>query len=77
MKNKEKKAQNEKILEAFKKVLLANKADLSNKIEKSIKKSIKKIVKKTFKKNSKVTKQKTETPTVNPPKIKSSKKLPK
>ena len=36
MKNKEKKAQNEKILIAFKKVLLANKADLTDKIEKAV-----------------------------------------
>jgi len=52
MKNKEKKAQKKKILIAFKKVLLANKADLTDKIEKAVKKSIKKIVKKAFKKNS-------------------------
>ena len=105
MKNKEKKAQNEKILAAFKKILVVNKTDLSYKVEKAIKQSIKKIVKMAFRRKSKVlkkikvtkgnkvskqqiepqvvnlskikevTKQKTETPTVIPPKRRTSKKL--
>ena len=70
MKNKEKKAQNEKILKAFKKVLLDNKADLTDKIEKAVKKSIKKIVKKAFKKNSKIKNKRPKASVSNPVKIK-------
>ena len=57
MKNKEKKAQNEKILAAFKKILVVNKTDLSYKVEKAIKQSIKKIVKMAFRRKSKVLKK--------------------
>jgi hypothetical protein len=74
MKNK-KKAQNEKILIGFKKVLLDNKANLTDKIEKAVKKSIKKIVKNAFKKNSKIKNEKPEAPVPNPVKRKKVAKI--
>lgn len=43
MKKKDQKALKKKILVAFKKVLLVNKADLTDKIEKALKKFIKKL----------------------------------
>lgn len=68
MKKKDQKALKEKILVAFKKVLLVNKADLTDKIEKAVKKSIKKIVKKANKKKEKVSIQKTKKSVSNSPK---------
>lgn len=77
MKKKDQKSLKKKILDEFKKVLLVNKADLTNKIEKAVKKSIKKIVEKANKKKEKVTIQKTKKSVSNSPKIKTGKKLPK
>ncbi len=77
MKKKDQKALKEKILVAFKKVLLVNKADLTDKIEKTVKKSIKKIVKKANKKKEKVSIQKIKKSVSNSHKIKNAKKLPK
>ncbi|MDO9184791.1 MAG: hypothetical protein Q7W13_02190 [Bacteroidia bacterium] len=77
MKKKDQKALKEKILVAFKKVLLVNKADLTDKIEKAVKKSIKKIVKKANEKKEKFSIQKTKKSASNSPKIKTGKQLPK
>ena len=77
MKKKDKKALEKKILVAFKKVLLVNKAGLTDKIEKAVKKSIKKIVKKANKKSQKVSIHKTKKSVSNSPKFKTGKQLPK
>ncbi len=76
MKKSEQKAMKKKLLVSFKKLLQDNKADLTNKIEKTLKKSIKKIVKSTNKKK-KVVSEKIKKPVLNPDKIKTDKKLHK
>lgn len=58
MKKNERKALEEKLLSAIKKVIKANKADLTNKTEKAIKKALKQIAKKTNKEKDAVPKHK-------------------
>lgn len=70
------KALNEKIFVAFKKVLLVNKTELTDKNEKAVKKSIKKIVKKSNEKKAMVLEQQAKIVVSNSPKIKASKQLP-
>jgi ElaB/YqjD/DUF883 family membrane-anchored ribosome-binding protein len=57
MEGEEIKTLKEKLLEAVNKVLIDNKANLTNKIEKVVKKSIKRIVKKTNKQIKKTPKK--------------------
>ena len=76
MKKSEQKAMKKKLLVSFKKLLQANKAELTNKIEKTLKKSIKKIVKSNNKKKQVVSK-KIKKPVLNPDKFKADKNLHK
>jgi hypothetical protein len=58
MKKSEVKPLKEKLMDAVNKVLLDNKAELTNKIDKVVRKSVKKIVKKTEHKISETLKKK-------------------
>ena len=62
MKKTERKALEEKLLTAIKKVLQDNKTQLTNKTKKAVMKSIKKIAKKTAKKKSGVPTEKIKKP---------------